>query len=271
MTSEPLMPHSPGRLWVLFDGSRGSQAALLQGVSLAQQSGRELRALYVEDQALINCSALSMVSEVGAVSGRTRPVSPASHAASQAVRRQRAQACIDHLLGPAAGMLRLESHRGNPLAVLAELVAAEDWVMIGRGGYASWQAGRLGSLTRQLVEQLNVTLLIASPSGAHAAGPWLLILDSARAVDARCAAARALTVSLGASLRVVADPALGIGADSGGEWIRARITGPLTLQKLIQDLQASGLIVSPDSALIRQGLMAGWLRDVDGPLVVLRD
>jgi hypothetical protein len=170
-----------------------------------------------------------------------------------------------------AGTLRLETHRGNPLAILRALVAPQDWVVVGRGGYASWQAGRVGSLTRYLVDQLHATLLIASSSGAQGPGPWLLILDSTEALEPRCAAAREWTASLGASLLVVADRTLSPAQVEGVDCIHTRLAGPLTLQKLIQDHQASGLIVSPDSGLIRQGLTAGWLRKVDWPLLVLPD
>lgn len=80
-----------------------------------------------------------------------------------------------------------------------------------------------------------------------------------------------MTASLGSSLAVVVDRALAPGVVEGVDPIRTRIAGPLNLQKLIQDQQASGLIVSPDSSLVRQGLAAGWLENVDAPLLVLRD
>ncbi len=268
--ADPIDPTGSGRLWVLFDGSPGSQAALLQALPLMQALGAELRALYIEDPALARCASLSINLEVGAVSGRLRARGPSEHRHAQAVQRQRAQVVLDHLLGTRALSLALESRPGPALEVLADLVDDQDWVVTGRSGYAGWQPTRPGSLTRSLADAPRSTLMIGSPSGRSHPGPWLLLLDDPTSTQRRLSRARDLLGPGGAELRIVCQS--GSAADyatPAAPWIRQRIASGLALQALIQDQQAAGLIASADSALIRTGLAAGWLDRIDRPLLVL--
>jgi nucleotide-binding universal stress UspA family protein len=259
----------PGRLWVLFDGSPGSQAALLQTLALLQMRGGELRALYIDEPALARCAGLPIGAEVGAVSGRLRARTPVDHRHALVVRRLRAQTVLDHLLGAQAGPVQLESRSGRPLEVLSALVTERDWIISGRSGYASWKPARLGSLARALIEAPVSTVMIGSPSGRSHPGPWLLLLDDPAAAQDRVPQALELLGPSGSELRVVCEAEGATAGTATVGWIRQRIVGPMALQKLVQDLQPAGLIALAESALIRTGLAAGWLDRIDLPLVVL--
>ncbi len=275
--TDPDSPDHPARLWLLFDGSPGSQVALSEALAFANSKGFELRALYVEDQALVNCSGLPLSREIGAVSGRARSSDPSSYVHAQAVRLQRAQACLDHLMGGSARSIPLESHRGLPIPILKRLISGKDWVVAGRGGFASSHSGRLGSLTRCLIDDLHSPLLLASWSGSSKPGPWALVLDPATPVDKTLVAARALIDRTGIELIVVADPEIErpdpISVDSDQPsmpWVRMRIAGPLALHKLISDHGVGGFMAPASSAVVKNGLPAGWLLDVDRPLIIMR-
>ncbi|MEN1728001.1 MAG: hypothetical protein AAGJ52_06130 [Pseudomonadota bacterium] len=271
---------SPGRIWLLFDGSPGSQAALLQVLPFAQDSGRELRALYVEDLALVRCSGLSVAREVGAVSGVVRTHDEASHRYAQAVRLRRAQHCLDHLLGLTPGqVLQLESYRGEPLSVLREQVKAEDWVVVGRGGYANRRPDRLGWFAQCLVKHLSGTLLIGSPSGAIDAGPWLLLLDDNANFEHQITAALSEAGGLASAMIVIHQKELPPDLRQQIEtvtplaltWIREQVGGSLALQKLVQDYQAAGFIASESHRLVKTSGTQSGLAGIDRPYLIIRN
>lgn len=270
--ADPAQAHrsEAGRFWVLFDGSPGSQAALLQALPLVQARGGELCVLYIEDAALARCAGLSINREIGAVSGRLRVQGPLGHRHASTVRRRRAQGLLEHLLGPQAQTLKFESRSGAPLSVLAALVDQTDTLVSGRSGYAGRRPTRLGSLTRALLDAPRSSLMIGSPSGRTHSGPWLLLLDEPASAEQRIGQALDLLGPTGSELRVVCP------SDSESSlrpapipWVRQRISSELALQKLIQDHHAAGLITTAASALTRIGLAAGWLDRIDRPLLVL--
>ncbi|AKS40915.1 universal stress protein [Wenzhouxiangella marina] len=276
MAPEPEAALAGGRIVVLFDGSPGSQAALLQGLAMAQAQQRELVALYLEEAAQIAAAGLAVAGEVGAVSGQLRPLNAEAQAQALRIRRRRAQACLDHLMGGPGHSLALDVRQGEAVGVLEALLGPEDCVVAGRAGFATRHPGRLGRLARRLLSQLLRPTLLASTAGQNLPGPMVLVLDSEAGVERLLQQALRQARASRRDLIVLADPDLdGLDAlntalaEQGMQLHLARIRGPLSLLKWLQDLGGAQLLLDRGSPLLARMLNEQWLINLDRPLLIL--
>ena len=262
-----------GRLLLLFDGSPGSQAALMHGLLLAQAQQRQLLAVYLHEQDLSSSCALASSVEIGAVSGQPRALDSASYRLSQAVRVQRVRACLEHLAGEGHAVSQFIEHAGSPAEVLARLIEPGDWILIGRSGYAAYQQGRPGRLARRLVERMSAPVMLSSPTGTMAPGAVGLVLEPGsqsvwlleRALDHARSSNRALVVLADPSLPLDQAPLTGV------RYVSARLSGPLSLLKHCQDQDVGELVLDRQGALLGRLLNEDWLASLDYPLLVVSE
>lgn len=264
---------------VMFDGSPGSQSALLYGLALGRLQQREALPLYLHERALsVSCEFESSV-EIGAISGQVRSVDTGAHRLRQTVRVQRVRACLDHLAGTSDGAPRLEERSGSPLAVLAELLQPTDWLVIGRSGYGGYQPARPGRLARQLIEKTDFPLLLTAPGDGPLPGAVAVVLEAGRPIAALAALAEHALAHARASQRTLValiDPSLEDISElvsqlqsTGAAVVTTRIPGRLTLLKLCQEHGLAELVLDRRSVLLARALREDWLDSLDQAILIV--
>ncbi len=200
---ESLPVGSPARLCVLFDASVGSLAALELAMT-HRRSGQPLEALFLDEPDWQRSAAYAFTTEVCALSGHLRP----HHAQSARWRQQARQARAQRALRQ-----RLET-TDLKICAVAELeqrmaeFGPEDWLALGRVGFADQQGRRLGSLARQLVEQSQASLLLAAARPQPGPRCLAVLLDTPDHPTALVQRARARAFALGLSLLLIGETAL---------------------------------------------------------------
>lgn len=264
-----------GRLIVLFDGSPGSQSALLYGLALGRLQQREVLALYLHERDLsVSCEFNSSI-EIGAISGQRRSVDAGAYRVRQTVRVQRVRACLEHLAGTTDAISGLEERSGSPLSILDELLEPADWVVIGRSGYGGYQPARPGRLARQLIEKTNFPLLLTAPGDGPLPGAIAVVLEAGR--PAAALAEQALTHAQASQRALVAlvDPLLDEFSElasnlqtAGVAVVTTRMPGLLSLLKLSQEHAIAELVLDRRGTVLTHILRQDWLHSLDQALLI---
>lgn len=264
-----------GRLIVLFDGSSGSQSALLYGLAMARSQQREVLALYLHERALsVSCEFENSI-EIGAISGQLRSVDTGTNRTRQAVRVQRVRDCLDHLARTAGVVPDLEERAGSPLPILTELLEPADWLVIGRSGYGGYQPVRPGRLARQLIEKTNFPLLLTAPGNGPLPGAVAVVLEAGRPAAALAELALAHAQASQRGLVALIDPELDECSGTvsqlekaGALVVTTRMPGLLNFLRLCQEHAIAELVLDRRGAMLARVLREDWLHSLSQALLM---
>ncbi|MFG6178443.1 hypothetical protein ACGTN6_14480 [Halomonas sp. THAF12] len=139
------VPLGATRVLALLDASRLGLVALSAAVQVAEQQGRELLALYVEDKDLLLSAAFPFAREVGGCSGRVRRLSVAGLEAGLARQGEQLRRALDLAVAGRGVRHSLCVRRGRVVEETLSLTLPGDLLLLGKAGRTGgWQerAGR---------------------------------------------------------------------------------------------------------------------------------
>jgi hypothetical protein len=180
MTQAARVSESIERVFVALNTSPSSLAAAEQAADLAARWRAELVGLFVEDPRLLGACERSLGKEVGLYSGRTRALE-----ARLVERRYRAEAArIRAALARSAARARVrwsfKVGRGTVAGELLRLAHDSDLAVIGRSGWSTGAASRLGPIARQILVTGPRHTLLVRP-GVALPLPVVLVYDGSAA------------------------------------------------------------------------------------------
>lgn len=168
------------RVLALLDASRHSLVALAAAVDLAAARHAELVALFVEDQELLSSAGFPFAREIGAVSGRVRPLSREELLAGQARQARRVTEALEAAVAGRELRHELRVSRGRVVSEAQALAGPGDVLVLGKAGFSGHWGVRLGSTSRALMLEAPCTVIIWDERLPLARGP-LRTLDEPHA------------------------------------------------------------------------------------------
>ncbi|BAU57850.1 UspA domain protein [Halorhodospira halochloris] len=144
--------YSPKRVVVLIDASRNSLEALNTAIDIACHWQTELLALFIEEEDLLRCAAYPWAREIG-LSGAVRKIDRNSLEESMRHRAEEARRALNRCAGSRQIKWQLHVSRGRVIPETLQKISADDFLILGRVGYARTRGLRLGSTARAVTRQ----------------------------------------------------------------------------------------------------------------------
>lgn len=166
------------RVVVALDASPHSLAALQAAVDLAAARRLELVALFVEDVRLLQATALPFTREVGAFSGRLRPLDSAQTERRLRDMASRVQALVSAAAARAEVPWSFRVRRGDVAAEILASAEAGDLLSLGAAGWSPMRTRALGETAGRLLRLGSGPMLLAR-HGNRLTSPLLVLLEGA--------------------------------------------------------------------------------------------
>lgn len=280
--ASPAAPAPPGRILVLLDGSRLSQAALAAAAEIAAHQDSEVLGVFVEEDNLLRSAGYTFAREVGRTSGECRPMGRAE--LEQRLRRlaERARSSLTALAAQRGRPCDLSVIRGHVVDAVLALARPQDLLVLGRRGWSESLGSGLGSTARGLMQQAPGVVLLWSEGRSKVSQRVVVLLnDHAAANERALRAAEVVCRQRQQPATVVVPPARELAAPQLGE-IAARVErfeggcrlrqlaamDVATVARVLREEGASQLVISRQSALFQQPGIEPLLQALNLPVTV---
>lgn len=167
-----------GRVLVLLDASRASQAALEAAAALAATLRSELQAVFVEEADLLRSAAYPFTREIGSLSGQPRPLETGALETSLRRRAARIRRAAEQAAARAQIRCSLEVRRGSVRREVLAVTTPGDVLVLGKTGWSAAAGSRLGSTARRLVREAPGRVHLTGTRPPSPDSPVLVVVDA---------------------------------------------------------------------------------------------
>ncbi len=176
------------RVLMAFDPAASDAAAVDAAALLATRLEAEFKALFVEDENVLNAVQYAVTGVFGTVSADRQAVDAVSVERALRIQTSRSRRIVEQVVSRQRLKASFEVRRGRVATEVLACGSDADLIVVGRGGRTARKGAPPGSVARAVLGACDRSVLLLSPR-ARMEGPVLVLYDGSQAAEAALLAA----------------------------------------------------------------------------------